>query len=495
MAAGKKTVPEIIWEFVSSVKLAVIVILSLAACLATATVLESLYDTPTARYYVYGTGLFYGVLGFLAVNIICSALSRWPWKKSHIPFLLAHVGIVTLLVGAYITARYGLDGNLRVAEGESNAAVEIDTPLLVLTEGGKVNTIPVKWVPPDASFKPIDVRDYGLPYDLIVREFITHADSDFNFVERSGSAKALSPAPQPALHIKLIGGAMRIEQDFWLWAGDPGWAAYAAGPAWLELKRAASVSSIAPAAVAPPGSPTLTFDVAADGALSYAAKSSSGEKVSGRFSSSQLATLGKANASQLTIDPHWRGGVKIEIEKLIRDSWVNTSYKPSRAMYGDMAPPSAVHIFAGKGKDQADVWLGIGTRAVLRASGREIEIGYFRRQVILPFAVHLNRFDVKYYPGSNKPASYSSQVSVEGDSRSPALTQVISMNHPLYRDGIALYQASYEDAMPRPTVSIFSVNHDPGRTAKYAGSLLIVLGTILLFANKYRKRRTAAVTQ
>jgi hypothetical protein len=63
------------------------------------------------------------------------------------------------------------------------------------------------------------------------------------------------------------------------------------------------------------------------------------------------------------------------------------------------------------------------------------------------------------------------------------------MNEPLTVKGITLYQASYEDAQPRPVVSIFSVNRDPGRPWKYLGSLLIVLGSIILFAVKYRKSK------
>jgi hypothetical protein len=467
----------------ASVKLAVIVILLLATCLATATVLESLYDTPTARYYVYSSLPFYGVLAFLGVNIVCSALSRLPWRRKHLSFLMAHVGIIALLIGSWLTMRYGLDGSLRVPEGESNAEVEMDSGLLALTENGKVQTIPVKWVPPGVSFKPINAQDYGVPYELKVQDFISHADTDFHFVERPTEAK--TAIPEPALHIKLIGGAMRIEQDFWLWTGDPGWSAYQAGPAWLEFKHSGAPKA---ASAVPAGTPTLTFESQSNGALTYTAISSSGERVSGRLSVAQLAS----GAKHPDIDPHWRGGVKIEVEQLIPDAWVNTSFKPSRTEYGDLAPPSAIHVVAGHGSDQADVWLGIGTRAVLRASGHEVEIGYFHRRVILPFALHLNHFDVKYYQGSMKPASYSSQVTVdgsEGGRSGQAQSQVISMNHPLNRDGITLYQASYEDAQPRPTVSIFSVNRDPGRSVKYFGSLCIVLGVILLFGEKYLKKR------
>ena len=91
------------------------------------------------------------------------------------------------------------------------------------------------------------------------------------------------------------------------------------------------------------------------------------------------------------------------------------------------------------------------------------------------------------------------------------------MNEPLEHRGIKLYQASYESPDPsqlpptlkpgspefrealRPRISIFSVNRDPGRPFKYAGSILLVFGSILLFGAKYwaasRQKRKATAAQ
>src|SRR4051812_21722394 len=78
-----------LFRLLSSLKLAVMVILGLAISLSTATILESLYDTPTAQYWVYRSLWFYCLLGGLGANIFFVAMSRYPWKKKHIPFLLA----------------------------------------------------------------------------------------------------------------------------------------------------------------------------------------------------------------------------------------------------------------------------------------------------------------------------------------------------------------------------------------------------------------------
>ena len=56
------------------------------------------------------------------------------------------------------------------------------------------------------------------------------------------------------------------------------------------------------------------------------------------------------------------------------------------------------------------------------------------------------------------------------------------VNDPLRYKGVWFYQSSYEDAFPRPTVSIFSVNHDPGKAPTYFGYMLISLGFLLIIA-------------
>ena len=55
------------------------------------------------------------------------------------------------------------------------------------------------------------------------------------------------------------------------------------------------------------------------------------------------------------------------------------------------------------------------------------------------------------------------------------------MNEPLVHGGYTFYQASYQMQEGRPPVSIFAVNYDPGRRVKYGGSILMVLGILVMF--------------
>ena len=263
-----------LFDLLCSLKLAVIVILGFAASLATGTILESLYDTPTAQYYVYKSLWFHVLLATLGINIFCVAISRWPWKPRHTPFLLAHLGILMLLGGSWVTEKFGLDGSVRVAEGESVNVVELDENSLVLTDATEIHKVPIPWVPPQAVFSPISLKDRGLGYDLVVDKFLSHADPTFSFIP--------NPEPRPdhpalsAVQLRLQGGPMNITQDFWLWMGDPSFKQVQMGPASF---------AIGPLGNAPKpqlGRPSFNLAPERDG-FSFRAISSEGKAVVGRF--------------------------------------------------------------------------------------------------------------------------------------------------------------------------------------------------------------------
>lgn len=461
----------------ASLKLAVLVLLGLAATLAAGTILESAYDTPTAQYYVYRAFWFKGLLTLLGINIAAVMADRWPWKPRHAPFLLAHIGILTLLFGAWLTDRFGLDGMMRVSEGEVSNAVELDTPILAVADLARkhVRAIPIRWQPPGSRFRPMNLKEQGSPYDVKVDQFLSHAEPVYDFLPSENRNKE----PRPAVKLRLSGGPMRIQQEFWIWTGQPEWSGFQLGPAWFGIKAGSQVPK------APETGARILLEASAGNALSFVAHGSSGEVTRGKLLSSKT--------KEALIPVPWKGGVRLQVLDWIPDAELKISYKPARVQYRDMAPPPAIRLVAGA-RGGADVWLGIGDRVLLTVDGEQVEFGYYRRRVLLPISLRLDRFEIERYEGSMSPKSYSSRVTLVDASR-PEQEQkrfLISMNEPLETDGLTFYQASYEDAMPRPVTSIFSVNQDPGRGLKYFGSLLIVLGSILLFAMKYRKRRTVA---
>src|SRR5690606_8959692 len=101
-----------IFRFLASLKLDVIVISLTKFLEAIGTIVESRYNAETAQKLVYYSIYMKTVLFFMALNLIFSALERWPWKPRLTGFVITHSGIVIILIGSYITSVKGVDGSM-----------------------------------------------------------------------------------------------------------------------------------------------------------------------------------------------------------------------------------------------------------------------------------------------------------------------------------------------------------------------------------------------
>lgn len=103
-----------------------------------------------------------------------------------------------------------------------------------------------------------------------------------------------------------------------------------------------------------------------------------------------------------------------------------------------------------------------------------------KHEVSLPFALCLDSFNIKYYPGTEAPSDYVSAVTYVQHGHSVSAN--ISMNRVLSVDGYRLYQSSYDDD---GSGSWLSVNYDPmGIGVAYTGYVLLALASIGLLISK-----------
>src|SRR6516162_1428587 len=124
-----------VYRFLASLKLAVISLSSLAASLAFATWLESRYGASAAQELVYQRAWFALLLAFLATNILCAALIRFPWKKRQTGFVMTHAGLLVLIFGAYWSFKTADEGILGMLEGETRSQlVRRNDPVIRIRE-------------------------------------------------------------------------------------------------------------------------------------------------------------------------------------------------------------------------------------------------------------------------------------------------------------------------------------------------------------------------
>ncbi len=96
---------------------AVILVLMLLA-LACATVFESMHGAERALAEFYRSDWFTALLVLFSVNVLAAVVVRYPFMKRQLGFVLTHLSLITILIGALVTERYGVEGQIGIAEGQ-----------------------------------------------------------------------------------------------------------------------------------------------------------------------------------------------------------------------------------------------------------------------------------------------------------------------------------------------------------------------------------------
>lgn len=171
-------------------------------------------------------------------------------------------------------------------------------------------------------------------------------------------------------------------------------------------------------------------------------------------------------------------GMKIFLGSVKTQATERFTAQPINPEKSAQLPPSALLISTSGPQDSThgeEFWLAEGEQKETLLAGKKTVIYFGRQTIELPFELKLQKFSKLDYPGTTTPMSYESQVEIGNT----GVVQKISMNEPLKLEGFTIYQASYSIS-PEQTLSIFSVNKDPGRELKYFGSLILGLGIIII---------------
>jgi hypothetical protein len=228
-----------VFEFFASLKLAVVLLAVLIIAAIAGTIYESSFDAKVARAYVYGAPWFNVWLVLLGANVACSALSRWPWRKHHLAFLITHLGIITLLIGSLIGRIWGIEGTITLFKGEppTNRLLVDQRQLRVHDVDGIVKGYPAEFLhhPPT----PQRPRDLGLLASGAHLQIVDYAPA----IEGKLNPKPASEDGVPALHFTIATAMMNQHLDGWLLADDPQHGNFSMGLANIELKRGTAATS------------------------------------------------------------------------------------------------------------------------------------------------------------------------------------------------------------------------------------------------------------
>jgi hypothetical protein len=454
------------WRFSSSFKLGIPILFAIGVLISWGTIVESQYDANTAKKVVYDSWMMWVTMCLLVYNLTVVVIDRWPWDYKHYPFITVHAGIITLILGGYITSKYGLDGTMPVGIGVKNnlASVPVTDVVVYATfDGDRYSKIIDREVdffihPPNPE-KPF-VLELGVDKINII-DYVKYAVLD-NKVKKSDEESAGA-----SVRFQLMNDRVKQVEQITQAKKDK-IATFNLGPAKVHLGARPEGSHPANEIfVKPHNSDELFYTIMhKDSAKPY--------------------KTGKIKIGDV-IETGWMG---LEFRLLDYMPRAVESYDVVKRERPTEQTTSAVQI-EHRGMKR---WVAINDLVKLFGDSSAFLMSYQNRKIPLGFDLHLLDFKVSRYQGTMRAMEYASQVEVKGSKTGEGeIKQTISMNEPMKYAGYTIYQASFqEDPVTRePTASIFSINKDPGREIKYLGSILLSVGIIWLFYQR-RKRATAS---
>ncbi len=187
---------------------------------------------------------------------------------------------------------------------------------------------------------------------------------------------------------------------------------------------------------------------------------------------------------ETALETGWMG-LKAERVKLIDRARRERQFREVFPKKGteDKAPGPAIRMRIQGAASEEPFWLERGDiRKVLNKDGNETIVGYGYKTVALPFEIKLKEFRIGYDPGTKTAATYESDVTI-GDK-----DHTIAMNEPYEHEGTKVFQASFSETPDGRNISVFAVANDPGIELKYFGSIMLVIGIIIQFYFKPKKK-------
>ena len=473
--AGPSRPPRYAWkknpvfQFLASLRLAVSLLSVLIVMSIVGTLAESKFDADTARTWIYEAPWFHLWLLFLGANLTCSALMRWPWRKYHTGFLLTHLGIIIVMVGAVVGQIWGIEGTMTLfKQSAPDNQLVLQKRQITIRDPDAQRAVMIQ-----LGRQPLRVRE-GRALDL----WTTPGGWKLQAVADSPRLVAdfrPTPAPSgaPAVLIRLHTKAMNQTVEQWLLAGDQDHARLDLGLITVDLARADTAPPATGAAnraiiTAQPGG-TLQLELFAAGQ---------------RVSTAPLA----AGQAVVTVWNDWT----IEAREILPSAQAGFHFEPLPK--GAPIPPGralldGIKVRATNGGRTLEQWVGAGWRVSLPTGTFPVEIAYGWEVARLPFGLVLDNFTVERNEGTDEPASFRSDLSMVLPDGKTDQTGSCSMNQPanypqaLWRSLTGLtYKISQASWNPNDlTQSSVQILRDPGWFFKWTGSLILCAGLVTMF--------------
>jgi hypothetical protein len=474
------------WRFSASFQLGIPIMIAITSLIAAGTFVEAHFnDSGMAKKLVYDSWMMWVTMSLLCYNLLVVVVDRWPWKTNHYPFVTVHFGIIIIVIGGWITGKYGIDGTLAIPiGGQSKLVITPPTDFVVYAtyDGDRYakiyerevdffNTNPSEEKPFVARLEDNPAGSESDSHQLKIVKYVPFARVNKKVVAVKDESPEKSSGIGSSIKFQLSNPNVKQletltqEKKSKAVQVNLGPLALYLGHDYVKLGRKSK------------GQNEVYFSALDNDHVEYALFRATDEKPFEKKSISIGAV----------VQTPWMGlQIKlIDYLPLAKEEWDVKELVRS-------TPPvtTAAVLVEYRGSKK---WLLLND--VIKVFGDTVAfiVSYQNRRIDLGFPIKLADFKVTRYQGAQKAMEYASQVLVgDNNSKFNSAEVVISMNEPLKHAGYTFYQSSFneDENTGEPIASILSVNKDPGRWIKYLGSLVFCFGIVWLFYQR-RKRRIA----
>ncbi len=426
-----------------------------AVAMAVATFIENDYGTETAKKLVYNAWWFEGIMVMGMINLIGNIIRFKLYRKEKWHSFVFHSAFVLILLGAFVTRYIGYEGQMPIIEGQtSNILLSEHNYLMLRVDDGEIQKNPVY---KRIQLSAIGTNDFslttdfkGIPVEVKLVEFIPHAKRVF---EKDASGKKM---------LELVESVTGNRKTHYLEEGKG-----------LLLNGT-----------------YISFNDSLQGAIrlfEHEGKLKIKTTAPGRY---QVMRTGEAGIVFRDSVQDFHTGALYEFDHVSFVVPKNPSKGKTYYVPGDKNNnPWHLLRFSVKSGEKEKIVDLIGGQfyegnpTLFRLNNLNFVMFYGPKRIELPFSIKLRDFQIEYYPGSQSPKSYASEITVID--QDTTFDYRIYMNHVLDYKGYRFFQASYS-ITPEYERTILSVNHDFwGTWITYIGYALLYFGLIMIFFNKH----------
>ncbi|MGB0975814.1 MAG: cytochrome c biogenesis protein CcsA [Prolixibacteraceae bacterium] len=434
--------------FSSSILSAFLFVL-IAIALGFATILETLYDTTTAKEWIYDSIWLEVVYIFFCINLILNIFKyRW-FKNGKISIGLFHISFLFIFLGAFITRYYSHEGIVHIREGEStNQYLTRDNYLSL-----KVDEVKKE--------KKMLLSNHLSNHYHLTNQNIKVKTSNY----QPSVEKKLAPNPTGDAHIELV-LIQNYRSEKYILQQEEEIEINGKGILFSNDHQSDIVISIEK------GKPILS------------------SKVVCREQEIKTAH-NKIYPAQQKIRIRPQHVYMIDGIQLILISYLPKSIIQAVPSKNGQYASITAHLSSGTKTKEIDLFNIPGTPQVfqkINIENQNIALSFGQKKERLPFKLKLKDFTLDRYIGSSTPSSYKSLVTLTSSKTNKTIDSEISMNNTLKFDHYRFYQTSYDQDEKG---TILTVNNDYwGTIITYIGYFLMIIGMIWsLFAPKSRFKK------